>query len=417
MFSGLTSQVSSWMGKKNEEETKSEELPAPDEAPVVNDESLEDVRKETSSGLGVAAGGSRLIGSVKSQMSSVSSWLTRKEEAPPPAPEPEEPPASPVNKEKDDDDNSSATGGADSEGGASEGSGTPTEDPAGGQNFGGSQDQKPEGSSLLHVEVLQKKFNAVLNDEATTKALAGAKSLGSLLYTAVNKAGKTVSEASAKIKKTVEENTLLGDFNKEQEAFIKEKSNKNGGAPVPPWVGCPNQEALREECLALSTDRRNFVRAPPEGVEFSFDMEREFSVCQAILQEDPNLEKMRFELVPKVISEENFWRNYLYRVNLICQAAEVSNMAESAGVGQTDSSAVGDGRRLSETGFVSEEFPASSEDIKEVQEGMRKLGIKTDQECQEWEKELEAELQDYEMVGDKSIGSNDLLDSDIDDLK
>lgn len=47
-------------------------------------------------------------------------------------------------------------------------------------------------------------------------------------------------------------------------------------------------------------DRRNFVRAPPEGVEFSFDMEREFSVCQAILQEDPNLEKMRFELVPKM---------------------------------------------------------------------------------------------------------------------
>jgi hypothetical protein len=39
-----------------------------------------------------------------------------------------------------------------------------------------------------------------------TKAFGGAKSFGSFLYTAVNKAGKTVSEASAKIKKTVEEN-------------------------------------------------------------------------------------------------------------------------------------------------------------------------------------------------------------------
>lgn len=39
-----------------------------------------------------------------------------------------------------------------------------------------------------------------------SKALAGAKSFGSFLYSAVNKAGKTVSEASAKIKKTVEEN-------------------------------------------------------------------------------------------------------------------------------------------------------------------------------------------------------------------
>lgn len=40
----------------------------------------------------------------------------------------------------------------------------------------------------------------------STKALAGAKSLGGFLYSAVNKAGKTVVEASAKIKKTVEEN-------------------------------------------------------------------------------------------------------------------------------------------------------------------------------------------------------------------
>lgn len=39
-----------------------------------------------------------------------------------------------------------------------------------------------------------------------SKAIAGAKSFGSFLYSAVNKAGKTVSEASAKIKKTVEEN-------------------------------------------------------------------------------------------------------------------------------------------------------------------------------------------------------------------
>lgn len=40
----------------------------------------------------------------------------------------------------------------------------------------------------------------------TTKAVAGAKSLGNFLYSAVNKAGAKVSEASAKIKKTVEEN-------------------------------------------------------------------------------------------------------------------------------------------------------------------------------------------------------------------
>lgn len=42
-----------------------------------------------------------------------------------------------------------------------------------------------------------------------SKALAGAKSFGSFLYSAVNKAGKTVSEASAKIKETVEKNVSI----------------------------------------------------------------------------------------------------------------------------------------------------------------------------------------------------------------
>lgn len=33
------------------------------------------------------------------------------------------------------------------------------------------------------------------------------------------------------------------------------------------------------------------------------------------------------------ISEEKFWRNYFYRVSLICQANELSSMAESEGRG------------------------------------------------------------------------------------
>lgn len=47
-------------------------------------------------------------------------------------------------------------------------------------------------------------------------------------------------------------------------------------------------------------DRRNFVRAPPPGVDFPFDYEQSYKVAVITLAEDPNLEKMRFELVPKV---------------------------------------------------------------------------------------------------------------------
>lgn len=44
------------------------------------------------------------------------------------------------------------------------------------------------------------------------------------------------------------------------------------------------------------------------------------------MAEDAQLEKMRFEIVPKVITEEQFWRNYFYRVSLICQASDLGTL-------------------------------------------------------------------------------------------
>ncbi|EGI57266.1 Synapse-associated protein of 47 kDa [Acromyrmex echinatior] len=120
---------------------------------------------------------------------------------------------------------------------------------------------------------------------------------------------------------------LIAELNKEQEAFIASKQIGEKGEAVAPWVGAPNEDALREECLSLSTDRRNFVRAPPPGVEFAWDFEAVQPMAQATLALDPNLEAMRFELVPKVISEENFWRNYFYRVSLLRQGYELNAMA------------------------------------------------------------------------------------------
>ncbi|CAG8742911.1 14698_t:CDS:2, partial [Acaulospora morrowiae] len=41
----------------------------------------------------------------------------------------------------------------------------------------------------------------------------------------------------------------------------------------------------------------------------------------ATLNLDPRLNRMRFELVPAVVSEPTFWKNYFYRVSLIKQTA------------------------------------------------------------------------------------------------
>ncbi|CAH2095563.1 unnamed protein product [Euphydryas editha] len=196
MFSGLTNQVSSWMGAAKGE-PQDEEVPTPTKD--ATGETTAEGEKQSPT-----KGGSKLdlITNVKSQMTG---WLgsgipipgLRKNEAAPtdstePAPvEPAEVADEPKPESKDDDDNSrynSATGGADSRP-ASTG-GTPTEEQPGGVG------------------------------NVTTKAVAGAKSLGNFLYSAVNKAGAKVSEASAKIKKTVEENienNVLGIYSRDQE--------------------------------------------------------------------------------------------------------------------------------------------------------------------------------------------------------
>ncbi|KAB0800955.1 hypothetical protein PPYR_05309 [Photinus pyralis] len=401
MFSGLTNQVSSWIGSgKGDQEEK---VPTPtDECNAVNTTTnmdKKDVSPTKHSKLD-------MLTNVKSQIGGIGGWIGsnipkfRKGEGEFEQNEPQErqlltedvDPSHTVvteKKVKDDDDNSSATGGADS---------------------------APQSIPESPTEEKDNQFGNV-----QSKALAGAKSFGSFLYSAVNKAGKTVTEAGAKIKKTVEENSILGEFNKEQEAFMKSQQGTTASA-LPPWAGCANEESLKEECLSLSTDKRNFVRSPPAGVDFQFNYDITYPVAMAIMEQDPNLEKMRFNLVPKVISEETFWKNYFYRVSLICQANELSFMGNSQSGTETITSDQPIDQTIKDTTdeFVSDTLQASSQDLVEVHEGMKKLNLGTTKNCEEeWEKELEAELQDYEVVSEnKSLSSkNDSnWDKDIEDL-
>ncbi|XP_061927105.1 synapse-associated protein of 47 kDa isoform X10 [Apis cerana] len=340
MFTGLTNQVSTWMGKKAED--AGTELPPEEKIPVTAEgEELDRKDSPTKSGSKL----DMLVG-VKSQMTG---WFSggipglsrggqgNEGESQGPktmngAQVAQTTTEGTVEQTKDDD-ASSATGGADSGPASLEGS--PSEDKEGQQAFGG----------------------------VSTKALAGAKTLGGFLYSAVNKAGKTVVEAGAKIKKTVEENRLVAELNREQEAFIANKHTEKGEA-VAPWVGAPNEDILREECLSLSMDQRNFLKSPPKEVDFPWDFEAVQPMAQATLALDPNLENMRFQLVPKVISEENFWRNYFYRVSVLRQSHELNTMANQAENNLNQTSA----------------------------------GTVDQAEEEDWERELEAELKDYEVV-------------------
>merc|ERR1712079_194224 len=230
---------------------------------------------------------------------------------------------------------------------------------------------------------------------------------GNSLSNAFNKVGKAATDYSKVVQETVYKAPLIADFNKEQEEFIRTRSDKE--LPSAPWAGYNNEAELKEKIMALSEDKRNVLRAPPSVVNFDFEYTSVTSPALLLLEADPKLKQLRYELVPKVIKEDEFWKNYFYRVSLIKQSFELSNsMTEGARKDKqanTTNKPIDD-ENIENTAtsndhddeFVSDLHQASSKDIAEADEAMKKLGLtKNDNE---WEAELEGELNEYEMVGD-----------------
>lgn len=232
---------------------------------------------------------------------------------------------------------------------------------------------------------------------------------GSSFSNAFTKVGKVATDYTKVVQDTVYKAPMLAEFNQEQEEFIKSKGEKE--MPTAPWSGYQNEDELKDKILALSEDKRNFLRAPPTGVNFDFEYSAVASHAVVLLAADPRLQKMRYELVPKKVKEDEFWRNYFYRVGLVKQSFELSN-SMSTDVKKEKKAApkpVDDDSDNQTTSaehddeFVSDLHQASSKDLAEADEAMKKLGLSKNDT--EWEAELEGELNEYEMVGEDEDGA------------
>ncbi|XP_002194130.4 synapse-associated protein 1 [Taeniopygia guttata] len=280
--------------------------------------------------------------------------------------------------------------------------------------------------------------------------LSQAKGFGSYLFNFASAATKKISESVAEtaqtIKKSVEEGkidsiidkTIIGDFQKEQKKFVQEQQTKKSEAAVPPWVDSNEEETIQQQILALSADKRNFLRDPPAGVQFHFDFDQMYPVALVMLQEDELLNRMRFDLVPKHVKEEVFWRNYFYRVSLIKQSAQLTALAaQQQAAGKEESKGREEDSELKETvrpktppvtikpqiksqedeeeistspgvsEFVSDAFDTcnlNQEDLRKEMEQLvldkKKEASVVEEETADWEKELQQELQEYEVVTD-----------------
>ncbi|XP_013788679.1 synapse-associated protein of 47 kDa-like [Limulus polyphemus] len=164
-------------------------------------------------------------------------------------------------------------------------------------------------------------------EEVSHKAIESAKSFGSFLFSVANKAGKTVSETAKQLKNSVGESSLMGD----KEPSKKFNYSSLQDTSILPWVGCEDEEMVKEQILSLSQDKKNFLRSPPSGAQFNYDHDSFLPIVKALIENDPNLESMKQDLVPKLVTEESFWKNYFYRVSLIKKSFKTNVQAEGKG--------------------------------------------------------------------------------------
>lgn len=135
-------------------------------------------------------------------------------------------------------------------------------------------------------------------------------------------------------------------------------------------------------------------------------------IAKAVLLADPELDKLRFELVPKDCTEIQFWRNYFYRVSLIKHSFEmelhststVPVAADQSKEGTTNSSAQvkeateSKSRPSEEWTEAEAEKETGDEDfdldleMEVIQRDASKEQAADEEEQGDWEKELEKEL-------------------------
>lgn len=286
------------------------------------------------------------------------------------------------------------------------------------------------------------------NPDATRKVKDVATNLGSYLYNFANVAGQTASKWKETVDEKLEQ-TIIGDFQRENDKFIHEKEARRIGDAVPPWEGFHEESAMKRQILALSADERNFLRDPPNGVEFSFDLSQMMPVALAALNEDDDLKAMRFKLVPKRVKEEKFWKNYFYRVTLIKQSTQLSTMADlelnrSSMTSSSESLNTKGGEKIKDTStedqegtvfpdvdqenagspstneFVSDAFQTHEEGLSEEEKKqMLGVGDKVDsvtkqdtdetKTLEDWEieQELQEELESFELVNENTPSADD----------
>uniref|UniRef100_A0A8C6S548 Synapse associated protein 1 n=1 Tax=Neogobius melanostomus TaxID=47308 RepID=A0A8C6S548_9GOBI len=248
----------------------------------------------------------------------------------------------------------------------------------------------------------------------------------SFASTATKKISDSMVETANTIKKSVEEGkiidkTFLGDFQKEQESLSRKIRSSSS-----PWVGYNEEETIQQQILALSAVSKCIAKIYPQL---------------------PLLYNAHLWNGFHSVKEDVFWRNYFYRVSLIKQSAQLTALAaqqqqqhqegeelfmfqladnvrpktppvsiSDMKKPQHEDEEISTSPGVSE--FVSDAFDSAAINSEDLRKGMEQLVLDKKDDTpspDDWEKELQQELQEYEVVTE-SDNKDDQWDQEIEQM-
>ncbi|GIX71209.1 synapse-associated protein of 47 kDa [Caerostris darwini] len=221
-------------------------------------------------------------------------------------------------------------------------------------------------------------------------AMESMKTIGSFISYLASNTNQSISNTAQSLKAVILNNNILEKL-KETDNFLNSEIDVK-----PPWVGTTNEEETKKLILSLSEDEKIFLRSPPQNV-FEFSLDENFQVAKMLLKEDPLLRKVRFELVPKRIKEENFWRNYFYRISLITKFDKFKSFSAKCEFRGEKSE--------SDLSLVNENLKNQNEEKLNYGEGAEMTSLETDEQNEiKKEKIHEPQKEDsYEKISEKEI--------------
>jgi hypothetical protein len=186
---------------------------------------------------------------------------------------------------------------------------------SGGVNKVAEQASKAAEKATQQASIVAEKASQQANIVAE-KASQHAKIAAEKAVMAKEMATQQATELAATVSKTMEDKTSETLASKPPTVVL---------AAALPWESAhPERRAeARERVLKLSMDDHTFTIPPPKEASFVYDSAAREPYAARMLDTDALLSAKRFKLVPKTVDEQDFWRNYFYRVDLILNALGV----------------------------------------------------------------------------------------------